>query len=454
MAGFISGRLSQRDARSLALHLLACPECRTNAAPVLSPLLSGKLPNPAVGETSPALDAAYEAALDRAFDAVFEHRYALREKCGVRRALAVYAQMGISGLRQNPGLLRSLTAYRTLLEMCQELRYEDPKRMVDAGFLAVYTADRLSPRRYGAQRVADLRCRARIELGNAYRVADRLDEAERVLGEAVEAFQEGTQDDLLQARLADVRASFLADRRRFDDAGAALDTVYAIYQRRGDRHLAGRALISKGIYVGYGGDPDEAIRLLREGLSLIKAERDPGLVYAALHNQAAFLLTSGRLREARALLWKAPSSSEALGGRVNLLKIRWLAAQIDAELGDLGRAEQTLCEVKQGFEEAGLYYKAALVSLERVTVLIQQERHEEARDLVVEVLGVFKVLRISREALGSLLLLDRAFEEQAVTGAVVEAVLEMLKQAEHEPGASGNAFENGTAAPLVTAIAV
>lgn len=68
-------------------------------------------------------------------------------------------------------------------------------------------------------------------------------------------------------------------------------------------------------------------------------------------------------------------------------------------------------------------------------MLIRQERQEEARDLVVEALGIFKVLRISREALGSLLLLDQAFEEQAVTGAVVESVLELLKRAENDPGA-------------------
>ena len=440
MEGFLGGRLSQAGARSMVLHLLSCLDCRATAASHLPPPLFGSLQPAALEEVeeeiSPELDAAYEAALDRAFGVVYEQRLALREKSGARRALTVYLQHGVEGLRKNPGLLRGLTTYRTLLEMCQELRYEDPQRMVDAGFLAVYAADRLSPRRYGgAQRVADLRCRARIELSNAYRVADRLDEAERVLGEAVEAFQAGTLDDLLQARLSDVHASLLADRRCFEDAGEALDTVYAIYQQRGDSHLAGRALISKGIYAGYGGAPEEAIRLLREGLSLIRTERDPALVYAAVHNQAHFLLTCGRLREARSLLWKVPASPEAMGGRVNMLKIRWLAAQIDAELGDCQRAEQALLEVKRGFEDSGLYYKAALVALERVTVMIRQERYEEARDLVVEALGIFKVLRISREALGSLLLLDQAFEEQAVTGAVVEGVLEMLKRTENDPGA-------------------
>ena len=418
-------------------HLISCPECRSAAAPRLFPLLVSRFP--AVDEEkdlSPELDAAYDTALDRSFATLFERQRALRESSGVRDALEIYAERGLAGLEESPRLLGGLAAYRTLLDLCQELRYEDPKRMVDAGFLAVYVAGRLSERRFGASRVADWRCRALLELSNAYRVCDRLDDAERTLGEAEAAFQAGTGDDLLKARLFDVRASLFADRRRFEAASEALDTVYAIYSQRGDRHLAGRALISKGIYVGYSGAPEEAIRLLQEGVTLIEAGRDPALLYAAVHNQAHFLLTCGRLGEARALLWKFPASPEAVGGRVNLLKMRWLAAQIDANLGELWRAEQAFLEVKRGFEEAGLYYKAALVTLEMATVLIRKNRPDQARDLVVEVLGVFKVLRIQRETLGSLLLLDKAFEERVATGAMVERVLELLRRAEDNPAAA------------------
>jgi tetratricopeptide (TPR) repeat protein len=427
--GFLHGRLARPQARSVVVHLLLCQECRTKAAPHLSSLLSGRIPS-VVQEMSSELDSAYDAAIERAFARVLDLRRRLREKSGVKRALAVYDEKGLSGLREEPRLLHGLISLRTLLEICQELRYEDPKRMVDAATLAVYVADRLNPKRHGLKRLADWRCRALLELANAHRVADCLDDAEHALGDAVCAFEKGNRGELLQARLCDVRASLLADRRLFADASEALESVYAIYCRRGDRHLAGRALISKGIYVGYAGAPEEAIQLLREGLSLIDADRDPSLVYGAVHNQAHFLLTCGRLREARSLLWKSPLTPEGVGGRVNLLKIQWLAAQVDADLGDLVRAEEGFRNVKRGFEEAGLYYKAALVSLEMATVWMRQGRPDEARALVVEALGVFTVLRIQREALGSLLLLDRAFEERAATGAMVEAVIELLKRAE------------------------
>jgi hypothetical protein len=141
MEDFLGCRLSQAGARSIVLHLLSCQECRATAASHTPAPLFGKLPGSLsldVGEEIPAaLDAAYEEALDRAFGVVFDQRRALHEKSGARRALAIFTQHGIDGLRKSPRLLRDLTAYRTLLEMCQELRYENPQRMVDAGFLAV-----------------------------------------------------------------------------------------------------------------------------------------------------------------------------------------------------------------------------------------------------------------------------------------------------------------------------
>ena len=438
--GLLGGRLLRAQSRAVILHLLGCEACRTAAAPRLAPFLSVRPPVSPAAELSPDLDAAYATAFDRAIATVLESRDALRERSAVQRALEVYAEEGIAGVEKDPGLLRGLPACQALLQVCQELRYEDPKRMIDTGTLAVHAAGRLSPLRYGAERVADCKCRALVELANAYRVGDRLDDAERTLGEAAQvfgAFNEGTRNELLEARLNDVKASLLADRRRFAEAAGVLDTVYSIYCRHGERHLAGRARISKGIYVGYRGAPEEAIRLLREGLSLLDPERDPALVYGAVHSQAHFLLTCGRPHEARALLWKYPASPEAVGGRMNLLKIRWLAAQIDASAGDLAAASQGFLEAKQGFEDAGLYYKAALVSLEMATVWMRQGRHEEARALVVEVLGMFKVLRIEREALGSLLLMVQAFEGQVATAALiesVESVIELLKRADDDPG--------------------
>ena len=66
------------------------------------------------------------------------------------------------------------------------------------------------------------------------------------------------------AHLMDLTASLYSDQRRFDEARLLLDAVYAIYERAGDRHSAGRALISKGISANYAFDIEDA-QLLSPG---------------------------------------------------------------------------------------------------------------------------------------------------------------------------------------------
>ncbi len=207
-------------------------------------------------------------------------------------------------------------------------------------------------------------CAARpgSKLANAYRVSDRLREAETALDTAADAYLAGSGGEAAGVRLLDVQASVDADRRRFDEALKSLDVVHTVHLRLGDPHMAGRALLAKGLYADYAGDPEEAVNLLGKGLGLVDPGRDPGLVFGAVHNLARALMACGRYEEARDFL--ASNGSEDPGGQVNRLKVRWLEGQIDAGLGELDRAERALAEVRLGFEETGLPYKAALAGLE------------------------------------------------------------------------------------------
>jgi tetratricopeptide (TPR) repeat protein len=286
----------------------------------------------------------------------------------------------------------------------------------------------------GERRLADLRCRAWMELGNAHRVADDLSNAEQALGHATELYLQGTQDEVLAARLFDVQASLLGACRRFDLAETALDLVFAIHRRRGDHHLAGRALISKGTYVGYQGDAEESVRLIEQGLGLIDESQDPRLLFAALHNQARFLTDCGRLREARIALWKLKARRLDPGGRISGLKVRWLEGQINAGLGELDRAEPALLEVRRGFAEAGLGYKAALAGLELGAVMLRRGRTEAAIAEVLAAVEVFQSLGIAREAGVSVLLLKKGCERRIADVALLEYVIGLLRKAE-EPSA-------------------
>jgi tetratricopeptide (TPR) repeat protein len=384
----------------------------------------------------PAEEAAYESALDRVFAAVLRHAgHARRERVKTHEALERLSAAGAAGLVGAPRRLRGLGGYYALLERCQELRNDDPRQMVDLARLAVSVAERLSPERYGAQQVADFRCRAWIELGNAWRAADRLHEAERALGEAADLLRKGTGDLLLEARLFDVQASLFADRRQFDVALESLDTVHALYLALGDRHLAGRALLSKGVYTRFAGDPEEALRLLRQGAATIDEARDPALAWLAVHNQADFMVDLGRFREARTLLTR---NRWRFGGRiqgVKALKLRWLEGRIHAGLGELDRAEQAFLDARQGFEAAELPYTAATLLLELAILALRQGRAAQARDAVLEAVGVFTTLEIRREVLAAVLLLQKSFETGVATGALLETVLQFMTRAESDPTA-------------------
>jgi tetratricopeptide (TPR) repeat protein len=423
--GFVWNRLPAERTRAVLLHLLrGCETCLSALAPHIAGLL-GLAEPPDV--TLSSLEAAeYDAAIDRAFATVQKAEKPWEDK--KREGLAV--PLGSASGEVPRDLGRGLPAFEALLERSWALRLEDPVEMVRLAEEARDLAERIDPGEMGPQGAADLQCRAWVELGNAYRVADRLSPAEQALGRATELFVQGTQDELLAARLFDVQASLLGDCRRFELAESALDLVFAIHRRRGDLHLAGRALISKGAYAGYQGEAEESIRLVEQGLELIEPDRDPRLLYVALHNQARSLMECGRLRDARIALWKLKARRIELGGRIDELKVRWLEAQINAGLGELDRAELALREVKRGFEVAGLGYKAALAGLELGAVLLRRGCIEDAIAEGLAAVDVFLSLGIAREAGVSVLLLKKGFEQRMADVALLEHVINLLHQNE------------------------
>jgi len=358
----------------------------------------------------------------------------------VRAALSLLESGGVEGLAEAPSDLKGLPAYEAFLERSWNLRNDDPDEMVRLAMFATLVAGKLDPGTHGAQQVKDLQCRAWAALGNAYRVADDLDAADFALGRAAELYLEGTKDELLGARLFDLQASLYGARRSFAATLQTLDVVHELYVRHGDLHLAGRALIKKGIYSGLANNAEEAIRLLRRGLEMIDAEREPQLALSAVHNIAFFLLGCGKFREARSLVWQNLPLYDAHGGQLHRIKLQGLRGLICAGLGELDRAEEYLVAARRGFEEAGVRYHAAIAGLDLAVVWLRQGRREEARDLVLESVRVFLELRIHREALAAVLVLQRAFEKGLQADALLDKAREFLRRIEQDPALTFESF--------------
>jgi tetratricopeptide (TPR) repeat protein len=429
LEGFVWNRVPPARARAIVSHLVrGCETCQAALVPHLAGLLGVAEPPETLLSTRE--DTGYDAALDRAFVAAFRRVEELKEE-RKREALSLIADISsLEELPEVPPHLRGVPLFEALLERSWSLRHENPAEMVKVAEWARVLAEGLEPGEMRAQPIADVQCRAWIELGNAHRVADHLSDAERALGRATELFLVGTQDELLAARLFDIQASLLGDLRRFDLASTALDLVFAIYRRRGDEHLSGRALIKRGIYIGYQGQAEESVRTIERGLGLIDEDRDPRLMRIGLHNQARFLMDCGRLREARIALWKAKARGPAAGEQINELKIRWLEGQINAGLGELERAETALLDVRRGFEQAGLGYKAALAGLELGLVRLRRGHTDAAVQEVLAATDVFLSLGIAREAAASALLLRKTLDRKILDAALLEHVIGQLHRAE------------------------
>jgi tetratricopeptide (TPR) repeat protein len=380
----------------------------------------------------PVREDPYDGALNRALDSIRRLGMPLpavkTQEQKKREAVDLLASRGLEGLQDVPEDLLGLPLYEALLERSWALRHEDPVLMVQFAQFAALLADRHDDGELNSQELADLRLRAWVELGNAYRVADELDRAEDALGHAAELLLAGSQDELLGARFFAALASLFAARRYFEAACCLQDSVAETYQRHGDEHLAGRALIMKGLFLGYRGDAEEAVRLITQGLSLLDERRDPGLVFSSLQTAAWFLVDCGRFREARVALFELKGRN--LGGRVNELKVRWLEGHIFVGLRDFEHAERALQQVKQGFEEADLGYKAALAGLELAAVWLRRDRVESAEQMALECTQTFLSLGIQRELLASVLVLRKAAEKRCLTLTLLNQVIDTLREVE------------------------
>jgi tetratricopeptide (TPR) repeat protein len=421
LLAFVRGELAGAKARKAVLHLVR--QCETCVAAAEAQF----------GE------AGYDAALDGALRVVRRTAKQVRKESeAAARVADTLATRGLGGFDDVAATVDRLAIVEGLLQRSRELCHADPRAMVQLAEWAFGESAKLSERKYGTQRVADIRGRAAAELGNAFRVADRLDDAFFYFKQAEELLAKGTGDEMLRVRLLDLQASLAADSRNFSLACNALNFVYKFHLRKGNKHLAGRALIKRGLYIGYAGYPEQAIRITRVGLRLIDQKLDPVLAVAGVHNILWFLVECGQFREARKVLFGHRPSYSQEGSKINLLRLRWLEARIHAGLAELDSAASSLRSVTADFKDVGRGYDSALASLDLAEVLLKRHETVEAREVILEAVDIFKDLGIDREKLMAVLLLRYTIQQGTAAFALAEMLAEVtafLRRAEHDPNA-------------------
>lgn len=416
LESFSNGSLDFRESKMVVTHLLGgCSQCQDTLTLMTEPMFE---PMSQDVELPPELDAAYDAAIAAAYATALEKTGRAAASQAVRPL-----PRGAEGLPR-PGEQGFFTreVCETLLEKSFAIRLSDPETMLELAELAAWSAEELDEESYGAEEVADLQARAWAEVANAHRIIGDLPKADQMMAVAVDCRTRGTGDPRLLARLSDLAASLACAQRRFDEAFRLLDIAYAIYLKLGDSHAAGRILIARGLYAGYTGEPLEGIRYLVHGLNTIDRARDPKLAFQALHNILLLRVDLGEYREARKTMRQMRPLYDRYLSELEWTKVRWMEGRIAAGLGELDEAETAFRQAREKFDGAGLGYRAALASLDLVSIWMRQGRSAEIRQLVAELLATFRAVGVEREALAGILLLRDAVECDQATQELLQLI--------------------------------
>lgn len=424
---YLNGTLPDGASRALQRHLFLCSGCEER----LVTLAPGPSASP---------DEDYQGLVRRLLDSRREEVAAIRHGLAAERAAApgLWREMAPEPQERRRRRVLDEPRFQTwgLFELLIHRAYaaiqEDARAAGDLLRLAVDVAGRLGAS-YGSGASGTAQTRAWIWLANILRVQGDFQGAEAAFQTAEEHLSRSWLDPLDEALLLELKGALRRGQRRFEEAVELLDAAIAIYREVNDPHLQGRALGIKGLALQYTGDFEGAADCFRTSLFLVDGLREPRLVLTGQYNLIRCLHDAGRSAEAASLIVDARRLTEEVGGRSDLLRLRWTEGQIAAARSRLATAEAILREVREGFAESGLIFDEALVSLDLATIYLRQHRAEETKRLAAEMIPVFRSREVHREALAALIVFQQAAELEQLTVGLVEEVAAFLRQARGNP---------------------
>lgn len=418
LEAFLLGKLDREGNKVVLAHLIrGCADCQQALAPLAQLMWYPDDAEPPLRHSA----ANYDDAIDRAF--------ARLEPAAKRRLAGKWAPDTPSLLRSSGQGEIAWALCESLLEASWERRHEDHEAMVLLAAFAAMVAEAIDPATRGAAALADLQARALGELGNARRVANDPVKAEADLLRARKRAERGTGDALLLGRLLEFTAALRIDQRRFEEAELLLEWALQVYESQ-DSHLTGKVLTQKAHLCLVAARPEDAAGLLVRALSLLDSVREPRVAFITLHNLLDCYVQCGRFQEAWQLLWKTRKLYVPFGGRFHQLKLAWIEGRAAAGLGHTPFAERCFRKAREGFLAMNLPYPAALAALELGVLLLEKKRTREARELMEDTLDTFNALHVPREAIGAMILLNEAVQQEHLTIATLRQIAAELQKAE------------------------
>lgn len=392
-------------------------------------------PNPAAAQTA---EAQAQTAADDRFASVVDSvarrwRDLGRRVADERREAPARTAAALARPDQaDPAPLATRGVAEHLLAAAAAAWVEDARRARDLAALAVRVVRRLDAEVYGAASLADLEARAVATLANAERVIGNLTAADAGFAEAGALLAAGSRDPLSRAYLLRLQSTLRRAQGRADEALRLLDQAAAIYRWLGETHLEGRTLLQRAKLFEED-DPRQAAALARQGLAAIDLAREPRLELVAAHNLAMYHHRAGEIEAAAALLPRVAAAAERTGGRLDRLRLRWLAAQIAADRGDVAAeaAGGELAAVRDAFLAEEMPLDALLAALDLAAHHLARGRTAEARHLAEQLAPLVASRPLDRKTLAALLLFQQAARSDRATVALVRATAARLRRERH-----------------------
>lgn len=301
-----------------------------------------------------------------------------------------------------------------LLKTSRETAFEDPTTAVNLAELAVTVAQSLGTA-YDPCWVADLQARSYAYLGNARRILGELRSAETAFREAESRLRDSTGNPIVQAELLGMKGSLRCDQRRFAEALKLITEAFALYREHGDVRGVALSYLKQAKVLEESGELPAALSLLREAVADIDSAVEPQLSLYARFNLTVCLVLAGRFEDAAELLPELRRACEQLAKPLDLVRLRWLSAKIAFGLGRTAEVETVFREVQKEFLSKEMGYETALVSLDLAILYIQEQRTAELKRLAVEIMPIFEARNVHREALATLVVFQRACEQERLT---------------------------------------
>jgi tetratricopeptide (TPR) repeat protein len=315
-----------------------------------------------------------------------------------------------------------------LLKKVREQVFSDPVQAVETAHLAVRLTGHLGSA-YHPDWVLELRARAFAHLGNARRVHGELKAADDAFLMADECLQASGADNLrIEAEVLSLKGSLRLDQRRLEEAQDLVERALGLYRKVGDLVGVAKGLLQKSKILNQRGDVAESIAVLQAASLEIDPTREPLLFARARQNLLFSLSFAGRYEEAAQLLAEQKASPRVLAEPLDDLRLRWTETNILQGLGRFGEAEEGYRALQREFLTLGNGLDAALVSLDLATLLWEQGRTAELKQLAEEVLVVFESREIHREAVAALLLFQQACKEDRITSGMLRQIAAQLRR--------------------------